>query len=298
MLPTRPFGATGHDSSRIIFGAAAFSRMRQERCDPVMEMLLEFGVNHIDTAAMYGDSELRLAPWMQSHRDQFFLATKTRRRSADGARAELEASLERLRVDSVDLIQMHHLVDPSHWNKAMATGGALEGLLRAQEEGLTRFIGVTGHGTQVARRHIESLERHPIDSVLLPYTPAMMAQPAYAADFEELYALCRERKVAMQTIKAVARRRWRSAEERKFSWYEPLQDPAQIRTAVQWVLARDGVFLNTSSDTRILRTTLEAAAAAETRAAPTDSEIDALLASAQVEPLFEPGIKEEVGLEP
>ena len=278
----------------MIFGAAAFAAMRQERCDEVMELLLEYGVNHLDTAAGYGDSELRLRPWMQSHREQFFLATKTGNRSRQGAHDSIQRSLERLGVDSIDLIQLHNLVDHSHWEKALGPGGALEALVEARDQGRVRFLGVTGHGTQVARRHLESLERFPFDSVLLPYNPPMMAQRPYAADFEELARTCAERGVAVQTIKALARRRWRSAEDRRFSWYEPLTDPTAISAAVRWVLQRPGVFLNSSSDARLLQPTLDAARS--TDPPPTRAEIEALQAEQGVEPLFVEGKYEEVGL--
>src|SRR5579862_4459711 len=153
MIDRAEFGRTGHASSRVIFGAAALGRMSQERADELLPVLLEFGVNHIDTAASYGDSELRLAPWMAEHRDRFFLATKTGERTGDGARASLERSLTRLGVDSVDLIQLHNLVEPDEWETAHGPGGAVEALARARDEGLVRFIGVTGHGLRIAGMH-------------------------------------------------------------------------------------------------------------------------------------------------
>src|SRR5215470_8602767 len=202
-MDTLPFGRTGHRSTRIIFGAAALGAMRQERADRVLELLLEHGVNHIDTAAMYGDSELRIGPWMAQHRAQFFLATKTGDRTAEGARASVQRSLERLRVNQIDLIQLHNLVDEREWETALGPGGALEALVEARARGLVRFIGVTGHGTQTAAMHRRSLERFPFDSVLLPYNFTMMSTPAYAAEFEALVTLCHARGVAVQTIKSV-----------------------------------------------------------------------------------------------
>ncbi len=186
MLPTMPFGRTGHDSTRVIFGAAALGGMRQERADAVLAQLLEAGVNHLDTAASYGDAELRMGPWMAEHRDRFFLATKTGEREGTAARAELERSLERLRVDSVDLIQLHNLVEPEEWEIAFAPGGAVEALARAQEEGLVRHLGVTGHGTRIAGMHLRSLERYPFASVLLPFSYVALQDPGYRADVEAL----------------------------------------------------------------------------------------------------------------
>ena len=190
MLPQAPFGRTGHESTRVIFGAAALGRMRQEQADEVLETLLRHGVNHIDTAAGYGDSELRIGPWMAEHRSRFFLATKTGERRGDAARAELERSLERLQVDSVDLIQLHNLVEPDEWDVAHGPGGAVEALVRARDEGLARFIGVTGHGLRIAAMHLRSLERFPFDSVLLPYSFVGLQDPGYRADVEALLAVC------------------------------------------------------------------------------------------------------------
>jgi len=255
-----PFGRTGHQSSRVLFGAAALGSMRQEKADALLATLLEAGVNHIDVAASYGDAELRVAPWMQHHRDDFFLATKTGERGGPAAREELQRSLERLQVDQVDLIQLHNLVDEAGWQTAFGPGGAVEALVDARAEGLVRFIGVTGHGTQVAAMHRRSLERFHFDSVLLPCNVTMLDQADYRADFDALLEICRERNVAVQTIKSIARRRWREDDPRpKFSWYEPLEDEAAIARAVAFVLAKPGVFLNSSSDARLLPKILAAA---------------------------------------
>ena len=207
-IPTTPFGSSGHHSTRCIFGGTALSRASQEEADRTLELLLRYGINHIDTAAGYGDSELRIAPWMRRHRHRFFLATKTGERSAAGAREQLERSLQRLQVERVDLIQLHSLTEPEDWHRALGSGGALEALIRAREEGLVRYIGVTGHGVTVARMHLNALQRHPFDAVLLPLNLPMFRIPEYAADFRELRELCRQRGVAVQTIKAIARRRW------------------------------------------------------------------------------------------
>src|SRR5262249_6016068 len=216
------FGRTSHESSRVIFGAAALWGVRQERADEILNRLLEHGINHIDTAAAYGESELRVGSWMERHRDRFFLATKTGERIAEGARPSFQRSRERLRVDQIDLIQLHTLVDEREWEIALGPGGALEALVEARAAGLVRFIGVTGHGTRVAEMHRRSLERFPFDSVLLPYNFTMMRAPDYAAEFEQLRALCPRRGVAVQTIKSVARRRWQGHGERRLRWGRPL----------------------------------------------------------------------------
>lgn len=279
-----PFGRTGHSSSRALFGAAALAAMSEARAERVFETLLEFGVNHVDTAASYGESERRLRPFLAQHRSGLFLATKTGDRGGAAARASLERSLERMAVDRVDLIQLHNLVDEAGWREAFASGGCVEAMVAAREEGLVRFIGVTGHGTYAPAMHLRSLEAFAFDSVLAPCSYSMMAQPAYARDFEALARTCRERRVALQTIKAVARGRWGDSAGPRFSWYEPLSDEAAIRRAVRWVLARPDVFLNTSSDGRILRLTLEAAAAADAR--PDGASMEADVARFQIEPLF------------
>ncbi|HEV8064770.1 MAG TPA: aldo/keto reductase, partial [Acidimicrobiales bacterium] len=256
MIATAPFGRTGHLSSRVIFGAAAFVSMSQERADEVLPLLQEFGVNHIDTAADYGDSELRLAPWMRDHRDEFFLATKTGNRDGAGARASLERSLQRLGVDHVDHVQLHNLVETDEWEMALGPGGALEALVSARDEGLTRFIGVTGHGLRVVDMHRRALERFDFDSVLFPYNYVLSRIDRYRSSVESLMALCAERGVAVQMIKSVARRRWSDAAEPHFSWYEPLRDDAAVGRAARWLLARPAAFLLTSSDARLLRATL------------------------------------------
>jgi aryl-alcohol dehydrogenase-like predicted oxidoreductase len=286
VIPQAEFGRTDHASSRVIFGAAALGAMRQERADELLDLLLAHGVNHIDVAASYGDAELRVGPWMDRHRDEFFLATKTGERRGDAARVELERSLERLRVDSVDLIQLHNLVEPEEWDLAHGPGGAVEALARARDEGLVRFIGVTGHGTRIARMHVRSLERFPFDSVLLPYSFVALQDPAYRADVDELLDVCARQRVAVQTIKSVARRRWPDGYDgRRFSWYQPLDDDGAVARAVRWVLADPRVFLNTSSDARLLPAILTAAASGEP--APSDDEMRADVSAHGVEPLFD-----------
>src|ERR1700756_1995475 len=292
MIATSPFGKTGHQSTRVIFGAAALGGMKQEKADQMLEVLLEFGINHIDTAAAYGESELRIAPWMREHRSRFFLATKTGDRTYDGARTSLHRSLERLRVDHVDLIQLHNLVDEKEWQTALGAGGALEALAEARAQGLVRFIGVTGHGSQAAAMHRRSLERFAFDSVLFPYNFTMLGIDQYRADAEALIKLCNERGVAVQTIKSAARRRWQNGNERKFSWYEPLRDRDALRRAVHFILSRPGLFLNSSSDTTILRDILEAAS--EPAAMPTREAMEADVGHYAMQPLFVPGLTDRI----
>jgi aryl-alcohol dehydrogenase-like predicted oxidoreductase len=284
MIPFQPFGSTGHQSTRLLFGAAALGNVTQDEADQTVELIREHGINHIDTAASYGDAELRLGPWMETHRDEFFLATKTGERTRAEAYNEIQRSLERLRTDQIDLIQLHNLVDDEEWQTAFSPGGALEGVIEAKEDGLVRFIGVTGHGVTVAAQHLRSLQEYPFDSVLLPYNYAMSRDERYIADFEELFALCVERGVAIQTIKAITRAPWGDHQPTANTWYEPLTDQGAIDTAVSWVLGRDGVFLNTVGDIHILPKVIDAAERFTQR--PSDEDMSALEDAFGLEPLF------------
>jgi aryl-alcohol dehydrogenase-like predicted oxidoreductase len=284
MIAAAPFGRTGHESSRTIFGAAALGSVTQQEADAALGTLLEHGVNHIDTAASYGDSELRLAPWLKRHRSDVFLATKTGRRDYTGAREEIRRSLERLGVDQVDLLQLHNLVDVIEWEFALREGGALEAAVEARKEGLIRFIGVTGHGLTVAHMHSRSLERFAFDSVLLPYSYVQMRDERYAADFEALAAVCGERGVAMQTIKAISLAPWNGREQTAATWYEPLREQEDIDLAVHWVLGRPDVFLNTVGDVAVLPSVLDAGERFAAR--PSDDQLDELLERRRLVPLF------------
>jgi aryl-alcohol dehydrogenase-like predicted oxidoreductase len=277
----------------VIFGAAGLGGMDQDAADRVFAQVEAAGINHIDTAAGYGDSEIRLQPWLADHRDEVFLATKTGDREGDAARASLERSLERMGVDHVDLIQLHNLVEPHEWEVAHRPGGAVEALARARDEGLTRFIGVTGHGIRIARMHRLSLEQFPFDSVLLPVNYSLLADPDYAADVEALLARCEQDGVAVQTIKSVARRRWRDDDAGpRHSWYEPLADPAALDRAVRFVLADPRLFLITSSDYGLLEPIVAAASGPLDR--PTTDELDADIEALGITPLFDGGALERI----
>ena len=303
MMQTMAFGRTGHESSRIIFGAAALftKAWGQPWAEALLDSVVARGVNHIDTAASYGDSEDMLAPWLAATRDgrtnrsSIFLATKTGERSGDAARAEFERSLERLGVDSVDLIQLHNLVEDEEWHEAHATGGALEAMVGARDEGLVRFIGVTGHGLRIAGMHTRSLDAFDYDSVLLPMNTTLMRNPDYRRDLDELLDTCAGRNVAVQTIKSIARRRWADPDNPdRRSWYEPLQEPDAIERAMRQVLSNPQVFLNTSSDGRLMAEMLDAAervfasaASDGSIASPDESAIDADIAALDMRPLFD-----------
>ncbi len=284
-IPQIPFGRTGHMSSRTLFGAAALYTAEQPEADAVLELLLQWGINHIDTAASYGNAEQRIGPWMEHYRDRFFLATKTEQRTIKEARQELERTLQRLRVEYVDLWQLHNLTDPEQWETVFSPGGALEAMIQAKEDGLVRFIGITGHGVTAPAMHLRALERFDFDSVLFPYNYPMLQNPGYADDAEKLIETCARRSVAVQTIKSLARRNWGDRQQTRNTWYEPLEKQADIDLAVHWVLGRPGIFLNTTGDTHILPRLLEAASRFTSR--PTDEQMYALIAQEEMEPLFE-----------
>lgn len=285
MIPRAPFGRTGHSSTRLIFGAAALGGMSPSTAESTLRLVDELGIDHIDTAASYGASEDLLKPFLAEHRSRFFLATKTGERDGSAARAELERSLVRMGVDHVDLVQLHNLVEPDEWEVAVGPGGAVEALFAARDEGLCSFVGVTGHGLRIPGMHLRTLERHDLDSVLFPFNHALMRIDRYRSDVEALRAVCADRRVAVQTIKSVARGRWTEPTGREFSWYEPLDDPAAIDRAVRYVLSNDDLFLNTSSDARLLPMLASIASAPST--APSLEEMDADIDLHGITPLFD-----------
>ena len=284
MIPKAEFGRTGHHSTRVIFGAASLGHVPQKVADQTLEVLLRYGVNHIDTASGYGDSELRIAPWLKREPGRFFLATKGDMRDEKGAREEIERSLDRLGVDHVDLWQIHSIADPIEWDQALSPGGALDAALTAREEGLIKWIGITGHGTQIAATHRRSLDRFDFDSVLLPYNFATMQNPYYRENFEELLATCQQRNVAVQTIKSIARRPWMERDHTRTTWYQPLESPDDIDLAVWWAMGRKGIFLNSAGDVDLLPLVLDAAQ--RFKEAPADSKVREMLEREHSEPLF------------
>jgi aryl-alcohol dehydrogenase-like predicted oxidoreductase len=268
----------------VIFGAAALASVSQDDANRTLELLPEYGINHVDTAASYGESELRLAPWLRENRDTVFLATKTGERSYAAARDEIRRSLDRMAVESVDLIQLHCLVHPAEWDLALSEDGALRAAVEAREEGIVRFIGVTGHGLTVAEMHRRSLERFAFDSVLFPYSHVIMQDAGYSSDVGRLLATCRERDIAVQTIKGIARGPWGSSERSAATWYEPLVEQPQIDLAVHWVLGEPSVFLNSVSDIELLPLVLDAADRFTSR--PDEAEMARLAAEQRLSSLF------------
>ena len=284
-IQKRMFGRTGHESSRVLFGAAALKDCDQGVADRTLDLLLEYGVNHIDAAPRYGEAELRIGPWMARHRKDFFLATKTDQRSYEGAREQIRRSLDRLQTDHVDLMQMHALFHPDEWEQAMGEDGALRAIVEARDEGLVRFIGVTGHGWTVPAMHRRSLDRFDFESVLMPWNWQMAHHRGYGEDFQKTRQMCRERNVAVQTIKSIARGAWAaSVEQNRSTWYQPLEDEDDIRTAVHWVLAEEDLFLNSVGDTDLLPLVLKAAGNREQM--PSAAAMDAMAQRAGLSTIF------------
>jgi aryl-alcohol dehydrogenase-like predicted oxidoreductase len=283
-IPTLPFGRLGHMSTRTLFGAAALGSASQEDADHTLDVLLEYGVNHIDVAASYGDAELRIAPWFKRHPGHFFVATKTGERKADKARQELHRSLDRMGIDHVDLLQLHNLADPIEWDIALSPGGALEAAVEAKEQGLIRGIGVTGHGLQIAATHRRSLERFDFDSVLTPYNFITMQNVYYAENFDALVHTCQERNVAVQTIKSIAYKPWLGEDHTRTTWYQPLEEQDDIDAAVWWALSRPGIFLNTVGDINLLPKMLSAASRFDESVS--QAELEAHLSMLNSVPLF------------
>ncbi|MCE7742856.1 MAG: aldo/keto reductase [Candidatus Heimdallarchaeota archaeon] len=285
MIPRNLFGRTGHKSSRIIFGAYALSKANQEEANSVLKLLLKAGINHIDTAAIYGDAEKRIGPWMENHRSDFFLATKTRSRSYSGAWKDLELSLSRLNVDYIDLWQMHALTNPQGWEKAMGPEGTLEAFVEARDKGLVKYLGVTGHGSKVPVVHLRSLERFDFDSVLLPHNYLQLQNPRYEKNFKELNELCLKRNVALQTIKSVARRPWEDRPKKYNTYfYEPLDDQESINKAVHWSLGLESSFLITAGDMDILPKIIKAAELFKER--PSEEDMKTLVENNDIQLIF------------
>lgn len=285
MIEKRPFGSTGHMSTVTLFGAAALGSVSQDDADRTLDVLLEYGVNHIDTAASYGNAEERIGPWMKrGHRKDFFLATKTGERTYERAEEEIHRSLERMHVDNVDLLQLHNLGHPDEWDTAMGPGGALEAAKDAQKQGLVKHIGVTGHGLYIAAMHLRSLKAFDFASVLLPYNYVLYKNERYMQDFNAVAKLCEERGVAVQTIKSLMRGPWATTERTHSVWYQPLTEQADIDRAVHWVIGRPNIFLNTAGDITLLPKILDAASRFEQRTA--DADMEEMMQDRQMTNLF------------
>ena len=267
----RRLGRLGHESSVLLYGAAALGDVDQDTADRSIQQALDAGVNHFDVAASYGDAELRMGPWMPRIRKDVFLATKTGDRDRETAWASVNRSLERLQTDHVDLLQLHAVGDLDELGKALGKDGALEAAVRAKDEGLVGDIGITGHGDQAAATHLEALRRFPFATVLTPLNPVLWRDPAFRADYEGLVEEVRRQDAGLMTIKTASRRNWpEGADQTHATWYEPLTDAERIRAAVSWVLAHDEITgLATAGDVRLLGAIVDAE---RDRLSPADAE--------------------------
>jgi aryl-alcohol dehydrogenase-like predicted oxidoreductase len=259
-MEQRRLGRLGHMSSVLIYGGAALSEVTQDVADRSIQLALDSGINHFDTAAAYGDSELRLGAWMPRIRDRIFLATKTGDPTATEAYDSIRRSLERLKVARVDLIQLHSVGAFDELDRRTATGGALEGAIRAREEGLVAAIGVTGHGMKAPAVHLEALRRFRFDTVLTPYNYRLTRYPEFLHDFEALVEEVRAQDAGLMLIKAVARNLWRAGEEHRFAtWYEPLEAQSAIDAAMVFTLGRrEATGICTAGDVRLIPMQIEA----------------------------------------
>ena len=284
-IETIPFGNTGHHSTRTIFGSAGLKLATQDEADQILDLLLEYGINHIDTAPAYGEAELRIGPWMKRYRDRFFLATKTNERSYQDAKEQFHRSLERLNTDRVDLLQLHNMTDVVTREYIMGQGGALEFLIEAKEQGLARFVGVTGHGIEAPKMHRQSLVRFNFDTVLLPCNYLLLQNEYYASHFHSLLSYCKEKNIAFQTIKSIARGLWGDKQRSHVTWYDPITDDESISRMVRWVLSNPDIFLITVGDMQLLSKVLTAAA--DHGAPLKDEEMTAVVQREEMVPLFD-----------
>ena len=283
-METRKFGRTGHMSTIAIFGAAAFWEISQDDADKVMEQVIEAGVNHIDVAPSYGQAEIRVGPWMPRERNRFFLGCKTTERTREGAWNEMQQSLKRLQTESFDLYQCHAITTMEELDAVTMKGGALEAFEQARREGLTKYIGITGHGIDAPKIYLEALRRFDFDTILFPLNFVQMGIPEYRKNAEELIATCKTKDVGTMVIKTITKAPWGEHPHTANTWYEPFDQQTEIQKAVDFALSYDVTGLCTAGDTRILPMVLEAC---KNFAHLPDSEMEEMIKSGkQYEPLF------------
>jgi len=283
-METRRFGRTGHMSTIAIFGAAAFWEISQEDADKVMEQIIEAGINHIDVAPGYRQAEMRIGPWMPRERGRFFLGCKTQERTKEGAWNQMQESLKRLQTEAFDLYQFHAVTTMAELDAITMKGGALEAVEEARRQGLTKFIGITGHGVDAPKIYLEALRRFDFDTVLFPLNFVQMANPEYRKYAEELIAECKAKDVGTMVIKFITKGPWGEKQHTATTWYEPFEDMETIQKGVNFALSYDVTGLCTAADTRILPLVLQAC---ENFRRLNSDEIEAMIKSGeQYEPLF------------
>jgi aryl-alcohol dehydrogenase-like predicted oxidoreductase len=283
-METRRFGRSGHMSTVAIFGAAAFWDVEQDQADESMRLLIKNGVNHIDVAPSYGKAEERLGPWLQRERDRFFIGCKTMERTQAGAAAELAQSLKRLHIAALDLYQIHAITSMAELDQVTRPGGALEAAQQARSVGLTRYIGITGHGVESPAIFAEALERFDFDSVLFPLNYVQFANPVYRRNTETLLRLCQARDVGVMAIKSITRGSWGKLTKNYTTWYQPFDDPKEIQQAINFTLSQPVTGICTAGDIHLLPVVLQACE----QFTPLSPEKQAVLVQAgrSLEPLF------------
>jgi predicted aldo/keto reductase-like oxidoreductase len=284
-MEKRRFGRTGHWSTIIVFGGFAVGLVSQEEADATVALLMEHGVNHIDVAPSYYDAELRLGPWLEKYRDRFFLGCKTQLRSRSEARAELERSLTRLRVEAFDLFQLHAVTTMEELDQCFAPDGSLEAILEAREEGLTRYVGITSHGWLAPAVQLEALRRFDFDSLLLPLNFKMWADHEYRRKLVELLQVAAERDVGTMAIKTWAQRPWGEKAPAYHTWYKPFDEAEMVERTLRFTLSQPITAAISAGDSRLLPAILAAAERFE----PMDEDEQADLRSlaGEYEPIFD-----------
>ena len=257
-MKKRRFGRTNHESTLAIFGAAAFYEISQKQADQTMELVIVSGINHIDVAPSYGQAEERLGPWMETERDRFFLGCKTMQRTKETAHDELRHSLDLLRTASFDLYQFHAVCNMADLDLITSTGGALEAVLRAREEGLLKYIGITGHGLEVPGVLLEALRRFDFDSVLFPFNFILYGDPDYRQRAEELLAQCANRDIGTMIIKSMARDPWGEKQKTNTTWYQPFIEKEWIQKGINFALSQPITGICTAGDVSLLPGILDA----------------------------------------
>jgi len=257
-MQKRVLGRTGHSSSVAIFGGAAFWDITQSVADTVMEQVIAAGVNHIDVAPQYGMSEERIGPWMKREREHFFLGCKTLERTADAAWNDLQTSLKRLQVDQLDLYQIHAITSQEELDAVLMKGGAIETLKKAREEGITRFLGITGHGMQSPALFLQAIQRFEFDTVMFPLNYGLMGQEVYRKDVLALIEACQQRNIGRMIIKSIAQAPWNERPKTHTTWYEPYHTPTVVQEAINFVLSHDVTGVCMAGDITVLPMVLQA----------------------------------------
>lgn len=285
-MEKRTLGRTGHESSVVTFGTAGIGRVTQDVADKAIQLILDHGVNHIDIAPSYGEAMERMAPWMPDIRNQVFLGSKTRFRTRDEAWADIESIMKRLNVESFDLFQLHSVIDMDALDQVTAPGGALEALVEMREQGLTKWLGITGHGPHAPSTHLEGLNRFDFDTIMFPVNAAMFRSTEYRRDAEALLAKANARNLGIQTIKMIARGGWGDGERDASTWYDPHRDQGPIDRALWWLLSQQMHTAPSAGDVNILPKVLDAAE----RFSPLSAEEQEAVIDSQSPPLPHPAL--------